>query len=92
MENTNVGNSVKNAPRYSYTVILDKEDWEGHIQTLYVPNINDNSVIYASPVPDDYIKYNQYAVVCVAQGQNSLTFECNSLPDSDLYVNILIFN
>lgn len=72
-------------------VVLTVEGWTAQTQTVTVEGIladEDAQLILPMPRMDDQALYNDCGVLCVAQAENSLTFQCSSLPTADLHVYV----
>ena len=69
-------------------------NWTGEAapfaQTITVEGMTAEAKIIVSPAPASLDAYGAVGVRCTEQGANSLTFSCDSAPESDLTVNILI--
>ena len=84
---------VKLASGATYTqlaVTLTVAGWSNNSQTVTVSGVTANNAVVVSPTPDSYISYGEFGVYCSAQAANSLTFVCDSVPDVNLTVNVLM--
>ena len=72
------------------TVTLTVAGWSDNSQTVAASGVTANNTVVVSPVPDSYISYGEFGVYCSAQAANRLTFVCDSVPDVDLTVNVLM--
>ena len=59
-------------------------------QTVTVQGVMTAINIIVAPAPASLDTYGAAQVRCTAQAENSLTFACNSVPEEDLNVNVLI--
>ena len=59
-------------------------------QTRAATGVTASNVIIVSPAPASQEAYGKAGVKCTAQGENSLTFSCESIPTEALSVNIVI--
>ena len=76
---------------YHYAeVVLSAGSWSLNRQVVTVPGITDNVDLTVSPAPnrDNSNAYADAAVLCVATAVNTLAFECETVPDVDLTVNV----
>lgn len=84
-------NAVKPVLR---TATLTTSGWSGNSQTVTVSGVVANSsaqLIYVSPAnKDSATAWGEAGVFCSAQGANSLTFVCDSVPSANISVNISI--
>ena len=82
------------APAEAKIVSLAIANWTGEAapfaQTITVEGMTAEAKIIVSPVPASLDAYGSAQVRCTAQAENSLTFACNSAPEEDLNVNVLI--
>ena len=82
------------APAEAKIVSLAIANWTGEAapfaQTITVEGMTAEAKIIVSPAPASLDAYGAVGVRCTEQEANSLTFSCDSAPESDLTVNILI--
>lgn len=82
------------APSVAKSVTLAASGWTGaeapFTQTVNVTDMTDNANAVVSPAPASLIDYGAAQVRCIAQGSGTLTFACETAPESDLTVNVLI--
>ncbi len=75
---------------------LLSDGWTDNEQTVTVQGVTAyNIVIATGSVDADDVSHNAWSncdIHAVAQGSNSLTFRCRTVPSSDVSVNILILN
>ena len=79
------------------TVTLTTAGWVDNAQTVTVNNIladESQQIIIVVPNNDSKNTYYSCGVDCVAQTENQLTFNCKTVPESDLsvYVNTIPIN
>jgi hypothetical protein len=88
-----VATNLTNALPTSVTVTLTVGGWvqSGNIytQTAYVINMNDTKSVVIQGNASTMDTYNQCAVKCVAQGTNTLEFTADTLPTSDVKVDVV---
>ena len=81
-------------PANGVTVTLGVAAWTGaeapFTQTVNVAGMTDNANAVVSPAPASLIDYGAAQVRCITQGSGTLTFACETAPESDLTVNVLI--
>lgn len=79
------------------SITLSMAEWTG-AEAPFTQSINiegvladeSKQVIYVSPAPNYGTMFGMAGVECIAQGENSLTFKCESAPDDNIVVNISI--
>lgn len=71
------------------TVQMFYVDWEGNEQTVNVEGVTADNTVIVSPAPDSFATYTENGVVCTAQGEGTLSFKCENVPD-DMTVNVVI--
>lgn len=73
------------------TVIsLPVSGWEDNLQSVTVTDATSTNLIIVSPTPESFLDYSSAVVRCISQSNNILGFKCNSVPASDLMVNVVI--
>lgn len=80
------------APR-STSVTLLANNWSNNQQTVAVDGVTTDNIVIVAPIPefDNYKEYSERNVRCIAQTNNALTFECQSVPTIDLNVNVAVY-
>ena len=76
------------------TGILRRDYWsDTNTQAVSVSGVTSSSVIFVSPNenPTDYDKYCKYGIRAISQSADIVIFQCNSVPNSDISVNIVYF-
>ena len=87
-----VGYDIGDSSRSRQQIILESDSWINNTISVSCSGVDTSNDVYISPTPTSYKKYGSCGVICVAQGINSLTFQCDTTPDIDLTINVLIFN
>lgn len=59
-------------------------------QTVTVTGMTATTNIIVSPDPDSFSDWSKNKVRCAVQGYNALTFQGDTMPESDLTANVLI--
>ena len=77
------------------TVSLTVAGWSSNQQTVTVANVTADKtatavIVAPDPAAENYAAYNDSGIRCTAQGANSLTFTCESVPSTAISVNILV--
>ena len=76
-------------------VLLESGKWSNNKQTVTVNGLvadESKMAVIAQSAPANHVYYNECDIRCVAQGNNSLTFECTNIPSSNLTANVLILS
>lgn len=88
-----ISSSAGGASITQMQVTLLDSDWDAYNQqSVTVTGMTATKPVVVSP---DYSSYDEYAesgVKCMAQSTDSLDFECDTIPNASLTVNLLIFN
>ena len=97
LQTGNYGNGTitkqKLASGATYTSIaatLTTANWSSNTQTVNVAGVTASNAVIVSAAPASYLSYGEFGVYCSAQGAGILTFTCDSTPDVNLTVNVLI--
>lgn len=76
----------------SIEFILSTNNWTGdgppYSQTVNVENVTTTNSIAVSPLPSDRSLAASNGLVCVSQGNGTLTFNCSTKPDQDVHYNV----
>lgn len=86
---SDVETKLVNALPTAGTVILSASKWSNKSQTVTVTSMNDSKSVVVQPHDDSSEVYGQCDIKCVTQANNTLTFTCETVPTSDLTVNVL---
>ena len=73
-------------------VVLPANGWENKQQTITVGGVSaneQNQLVVVRPASDYISDYISNGVMCIGQGENELTFSCNTTPLNDLDVYVL---
>lgn len=60
-------------------------------QTVSIVGVTLTNLVMVGPTPVSAEDYNDSDVVCIAQGVDTLTFKCATVPSVDLTLNVLCF-
>ena len=74
----------------SIAVTLTTANWSSNAQTVNAAGVTASNAVIVSAAPASYLSYSEFGVYCSAQGAGTLTFTCDSTPDVNLTVNVLI--
>ena len=87
----NISDLVARDKVKSATLSLLMTGWDSSSkeQTVSVNGVTDSNFILVPPIQEEYESYN---ILCEKQSDNSLTFSCESIPNTDISIQILIFN
>ncbi len=93
VESGGIKNYVDGTVPYAVPVTLTAGGWTGNAQTVTVSGISaDESAQLIQPVPylSSRAAYNAAGIEATAQGANSLTFTCTTVPSVSLSVYVVI--
>ena len=76
----------------SITVSLTAAWWSNNSQTVTATGVTSSNSIIVSPAPSSVHDYSDNYIYCSAQGTDSLTFTCDTVPTWDISVNVMILN
>ena len=62
-----------------------------YTQTVNVSVVTASNVVFVSPAPASADEYASCGVICISQGAGTLTFQADSVPASDITVNVVTF-
>lgn len=71
-------------------VTLSVLSWEDCHQRVAVEGLTAEDIVFVSPAPTSISVYSEAGIYAAEQGAGSLTFACETVPDSDLTVNVVI--
>ncbi len=89
-EATNAKDAIVEANEVGITITLVAANWDTFSQTVSAPGVTATNKVIVSPIPAYQGAYVSAAVICVAQGTNTLTFNCNTEPLVDIEVGVII--
>lgn len=79
----------------SKSLTLLASNWNTTSKTVQVtaPGVTEDNIVVIAPSPDgkNRVLYSTHCVRCIGQGLESLTFECDTIPASDIVVNVGVF-
>lgn len=80
------------SPSYK-TITLTKAEWSNNRQTVQIEDVKTGSVVFVAPEPSNsnYVLYSDAAIRCIAQGDGSLTFTCETVPEADVLFNVAVY-
>lgn len=74
----------------STTPTLLAASWSSNTQTITVTGVTSSNVVLVSPAPSSAQDYADAGIICTAQGTDSLTFTCDTVPSNDIDLSIVI--
>lgn len=74
------------------TVSLPASGWAENAQSVNVEGVTAGNTILVGYSPDSFESYSDAGIRCTGQGAGTLTFVCESTPDADVNVNVVILN
>lgn len=81
----------KQVVKITRTVTLSATGWSNSQQSVTVSGVTASNLVEVSPDPASYEAATAAGVYCSAQGANSLTFKCKTIPAA-LTINVVIWN
>ena len=72
------------------TVTLTASGWSNNAQTVTATGVASDRVVIVTPAPASIANYTSAGIYCSAQGTNTLTFTCATVPSTNITVNVLI--
>ena len=66
------------------------DGWYSNTQTVSVTGVTASNVVIVSPAPASAADYAAAGIICTAQGTDSLTFTCTTVPSNAITVNVII--
>ena len=64
--------------------------WSSNTQTVTVTGVTATNTVFVSPAPASASDYASAGIICTAQGTDSLTFTCTTVPSNAITVNVVI--
>ena len=73
-------------------VVLLAANWSTNLQTVIAPNVTANSIVQVFPKSNrtDYENYSEAKIIAITLGLGTVTFECDSVPTSNINAVIYI--
>lgn len=73
------------------TVTLAAASWSSNQQTgVSATGVTATNTVFVAPDPTDYADYTDAAIRCTGQGAGTLDFACDTEPENDVTVNVVI--
>lgn len=86
------GTEYIDGKKKAVTVSLPASGWAENGQTVNVGGVTAGNTILVGYSPDSFESYSDAGIRCTGQGAGTLTFVCESTPDADVNVNVVILN
>lgn len=87
-----VNKAYVDGKKKAVTVTLTVSGWESGAQTANVDGVTAGNTILVGYSPDSFEAYTDAGIRCTGQGEGTLAFVCESAPDADVNVNVVILN
>ena len=87
----NDSNAKEVATINSGTITLTTSGWSNNTQTVSSSGVTTTNLVQVSPDPTSLKEYGSCGVYCSAQGTDSLTFTCDTVPTNNLTVNVVVW-
>lgn len=85
------GSSGSSVVKATGTLLSTGWDAESKTQTAEVTGVLADSAILVGPHPDSLTAYGDSQIYATAQANNSVTFTCETIPTTNITVNVFIF-
>lgn len=82
------GKIVEELQTKTATVTLTASGWVERRQAVRVSGVTKDNLVVVAAAPNSYDAYTEADVRCIAQNADELVFECESVPEVDLLVNV----
>ena len=82
---------VENENLQTYIKTLSKDGWIQNQQNINIDNLSIDKNIIISPTPEYLNNWSKFNLICTEQNSEGLIIKCNSTPNIDINVNIMIF-
>lgn len=82
--------AINAASNITVTGVLTVSGWTDNSQTITVSGVTTTNTVIVSPAPLSQTAYSSAGIICTSQSSNSLTFICDTTPETSITVNILI--
>ena len=73
-------------------IVIPRASWLNNRATVYVAEVQEDSVISVSFVPNDADEYVKSGILCTGQREGELDFTCEAVPEKDIRVQVLVMN
>jgi len=71
------------------TITIEPEDWIDFQATKTVNGVTSTSLVWVSPAEISYADYVEAEIRAIAQSANTITFQCENVPDVSININIV---
>lgn len=71
------------------TITIAAEEWIDNQVTKTVNGVTSTSLVWVSPAETSYTDYVEAEIRAIAQSANSITFQCENVPDVSININIV---
>lgn len=86
----NIRDAILELLEVAVNITLVAANWSSFQQTVSVPEVKADSKIILAPVPADQGLYTGANILCISKAEGSLTFQCDTIPLSDIQVGVII--
>lgn len=90
IDSENVRDALVEVNNNTLTITLLASGWSGYTQTVVAPGVTTTNTVIVAPSPAHQGLYVSSAILCTAQGDGTLTFNCHTEPISDIDVGVVI--
>lgn len=73
----------------SEVITLTASNWVDNSQQVSSDIVTESNIVNVSPTPESQSVYSESVVLCTAQSNGGVTFTCETVPDTDIHVNLV---
>lgn len=74
------------------SISIPVSSWASNSATITVIGVTASNTVIVSPDPSSISDWSESDIKCTAQGSNTLTFSCTTVPTSAISVNVIIID
>lgn len=73
------------------TCTLTVAGWSNNTQSASVTGVTSTNTVAICPAPEGLLAYEASKIILVGQGNGSLAFNCTTVPETAIVINVMIF-
>lgn len=77
---------------HAITATLAADGWKNNQISVTVPGVTADNIVIVSYAEGSFEAYCNSSVRCIGQASGTLTFACESVPEIDIRVNVILLN
>lgn len=74
----------------SQTITLSSSGWSSKSQTVSASYVTSSNIVIVAPSPSYTKAYSDSQIICTSQSSGKLTFTCQTVPTSNISVNVVV--